>query len=183
MVDQMIRLCVGSIYQDSSASRYQPAPESPTRAVLLAKIAAARVVAWDSEQENALDALLAALDWHRPWQIWQQVFKPNYIGDRYLGAGCRSCNWRAASDCPTVLAIAAAFHVTSEPWIPGESNEAIPLPSGVAAVARELVTQLLDDAIASRALAIGDFSLRQEFTAEATETVNRLLIDFLSTDR
>lgn len=116
MVDQMTHLIVGSIYQDGAEGRRTPAPESPTRTALLAKIAAARIAAWDSEQENALDALLAVLDWHRPSQIWKQIFKPTYIGDRYLGVGCRSCNWRAASDCPTVRAIATAFtdHTTED---------------------------------------------------------------------
>lgn len=183
MVDQTTRLRVGSIYQDASDSRRTPAPESPTRTRLLAKIAAARIATWDSEQENALDALIAVLGWHRPWQIWKQVFKPTYIGDRYLGTGCRSCNWRAASDCPTVLAIAAAFRVTPEPWIPGDPSHQGPLSGGLEAVAREAVTEILDTAITSRALTIGDPSRRQELTAEATDTVSRLFANFLSEPR
>jgi hypothetical protein len=183
MVDQMARLRVGSIYQDSSANRSTPAPESPTRTRLLAKISAARIAAWDSEQENALDALIAVLDWHRPWQLWKQVFKPTYIGDRYLGVGCRSCDWRAASDCPTVRAIAAAFRVTPEPWIAGDPSDTTAPASGLEAVAREAVTEVLDTAITSRALTIGDPTLRREFTAEATDTVSRLFTNFLSEPR
>ncbi|HDH5422528.1 TPA: hypothetical protein PIH69_002947 [Staphylococcus aureus] len=183
MVDQMTDLIVGSIYQGGAEGRRAPAPESPTRTVLLAKIAAARIVAWDSEQENALDALLAVLDWHRPTQIWKQVFKPTYIGDRYLGVGCRSCNWRAASDCPTVRAIATAFRVTPEPWIPGRQDDASALSSGLETVARQAVIEVLDAAVTSRALAIGDPSLRQEVTAEATDSVCQIFTDFLSEPR
>lgn len=183
MVDQMTHLIVGSIYQDGAAGRRTPAPESPTRTALLAKIAATRIATWDSEQENALDALLAVLDWHRPTQIWKQVFKSTYIGDRYLGVGCRSCNWRAASDCPTVRAIATAFHITPEPWIPGNMADAASLSSGMQAVARAAVVEVLDTAVTSRALAIGDPSLRQELTAEATDSVCQLFTDFLSEPR
>ena len=56
-------LIVGSIYQDSAAGRYTPAPISPAREQLIVKLTAAREAAWDSDQERAVTALLEVLDW------------------------------------------------------------------------------------------------------------------------
>lgn len=104
------RLIVGSIYQDEAPGRRTPAPESDLRTRLLARLKVSS--GWDSDHERAIKALLEVMDWHRPWQHWEQVFDPTYIGDRYRGVGCRSCDWMSENDCPTVQAIAKEFGIS-----------------------------------------------------------------------
>jgi hypothetical protein len=105
-------LLIGTIYHETAPGRWAPAPQWELRDRLTAKLTQAKDTAWDTEHERAAAALLDVLDWHRPWQRWEQVFDPTYIGDRYLGTGCRSCNWSAATPCPTVQAIATAFGIS-----------------------------------------------------------------------
>ena len=62
-----------------------------------------------AREELALRAIKDVLDLHSPWQRWEQVFHPRYVGERYLGPGCRMCGPSPAADCMTVKTIAARF--------------------------------------------------------------------------
>lgn len=177
-------LIVGSIYQDSAAGRYTPVPISPAREKLIVKLTAAREAASDSDQERSVTALLEVLDWHRPWQIWRQTFAPTYIGDRYQGVGCRSCNWSSASDCPTVRAIAASFGIESEPWTNGtEIPTAVPPHSRMATLAGEVVALVLDRTSDRGAVGAIDFHHRAEALGTVADDVERLIAEHLNDRR
>lgn len=102
-------LKIGRVYQDGDSLRVTPAPQSDIQNALRARLT--RDTPWDTETERALAALLDVLGWHKPWQHWEQVFRPTYIGDRYLGTGCRSCG-PGMTDCPTVTAIASHYGIS-----------------------------------------------------------------------
>jgi hypothetical protein len=108
----MTKLAMGRIYHDGELDRMtlEPLVPSDLRVRLTERLAATGQ--WDREDEAAFVALRAVMDWHIPWRHWEQIFKPTYIGTRYLGVGCRSCDWRSERDCPTVVAIATAFNIT-----------------------------------------------------------------------
>lgn len=177
-------LIVGSIYQDTAPGRYTPAPASPARERLIAKITDARTAAWDSDQERSFDALLEVLDCHRPWQIWRQTFAPTYIGDRYHGVGCRSCDWSSATDCPTVRAIARSFGVESEPWTAGdEIPTVLPLHNRMSDLAGRIVGLVLDRSNDRGAVGAVDFSSRLEVLGPAADDVERMITDYLNDPR
>lgn len=177
-------LIIGSIYQDTAAGRYTPAPVSPTRERLIAKITTARAAAWDLEQEQSLTALLEVLDWHRPWQIWRQTFAPTYIGDRYHGVGCRSCDWAAATDCPTVRAIATAFGVQGEPWTAGSEIPEVAAPRGrMTELSGQIVELVLDRTNSRGAIGAVDFTTRTDILDSVGDDVERMIADYLNDPR
>lgn len=94
----------GSIYHDAPARYAAPTPWA-RRDSALVRLAADQQQVFDGHAEQALDALVQVLEWHRPWMHWEQVFDPIYIGDRFEGQGCRSCNWLSPNECPTATII------------------------------------------------------------------------------
>ena len=81
---------IGKVYDDDYPR--PPAPEpSDLRKRLVAVVDEGLASVWDAREELALRAIKDVLDLHSPWQRWEQVFHPRYVGERYLGPGCRMC--------------------------------------------------------------------------------------------
>lgn len=68
---------------------------------------------FDYDTQRSGQALLSVLAWHTPWRHWEQVFRPTYVGDRFLGGGCRSCG-PGMYPCLTVRAIGDALHISPD---------------------------------------------------------------------
>lgn len=84
--------------------RPEPPKDSDFRTATLERLREIRAAAFDQDTENTARTLLAVMDWHKPWAHWRQLLRPAYIGDVYLGTGCRSCG-PGPADCATVREI------------------------------------------------------------------------------
>lgn len=105
---------IGRVYADDDpVSQNRPDRPEPSlmRKAILLKLEQMKAAAFDRDAEQAFDALEEVMKWHQPWQFWTQVFRPTYIGERYDGAGCRSCGPSPSRDCMTVRGIAQGLRI------------------------------------------------------------------------
>lgn len=96
---------IGTILKDGEEYPVAPEPSS-LRLALLARLRETKAAAFDQDAEQMASALLSVMDWHEPWVHFEQIFRPTYLGTRYLGPGCRTCGTMPMADCLTVQTIA-----------------------------------------------------------------------------
>lgn len=104
---------VGSIYQDSAPDRLATPDVPEAYTDTLARLEQWQSAAFDLRMENTALALLDILRLHSPWMFWDQIYEPYYIGDRFVGQGCRSCDWKSPNICPTVEIISRLVGVSA----------------------------------------------------------------------
>ena len=107
-----MKLRIGKVYSDEELKAFGvilPEPSLMGMAVWM-KLQEMKDAVWDRDAEMCVDALLEVIEWHKPWQHWEQVFRPTYVGTRYLGPGCRTCG-PMPGDCMTVRGIAMKLGV------------------------------------------------------------------------
>jgi hypothetical protein len=90
-----------------------PIPDSEMRLRILDRLNTMHMQAFDQWTEQLVKAMLAVLDYHRPWRREIQVFESaQHAGEQQVIAGCRSCSWSYRTDCPTVQAVAHNLGLT-----------------------------------------------------------------------